>query len=153
MHLLKQKKKNAVKYSRYIQKTFYYNAEIDSLKEKIISIVNGYIDLLIEHPDIPIFILSEIRNNPEELMNKVGVKEIVMNSFFMQQFKKGIEMGIYKKIHPLHFFMNLISLTVFPFIAKPILKGVGNLNEKEYLELMQQRKALIPIWIKAMTQI
>jgi hypothetical protein len=38
---------------------------------------------------------------------------------------------------------------VFPFIAQPLLQGIGGMNNKQFNELMQDRKKLIPVWIKA----
>jgi hypothetical protein len=111
--------------------------------------VNGYIDLLIKNPEIPLFLLSELRTRPDQLMDKVGMKEIVMKSYFIKQFQKGVKEGKYPTIHPLHLIMNLIGMTVFPFIASPVIKGMGDLSQKEFTELMLQRKELIPIWIKA----
>jgi len=52
--------------------------------------------------------------------------------------------------NPLHFLMNITGLIVFPFINSPILKKVGKLNDRQFNKLMQERKKLIPIWLKAM---
>jgi len=52
--------------------------------------------------------------------------------------------------HPLHFLMNLLGLVVFPFIAKPLIMGVQDLDIEQFNALMIERKKLIPIWIGAM---
>jgi len=46
--------------------------------------------------------------------------------------------------------MNLIGLIMFPFIASPMLKRLGDLQDKDFDRLMQERKKLIPLWINAM---
>ena len=43
-----------------------------------------------------------------------------------------------------------MGLVVFPFINSPILKKVGKLKDKQFDKLMEERKKLIPIWMKAM---
>jgi hypothetical protein len=53
-------------------------------------------------------------------------------------------------INPLHFLMNLLGMSVFPFIMKPIFHASGVLNEKAFLTRMEERKTLIPKWINAM---
>ena len=50
----------------------------------------------------------------------------------------------------LHFLMNLLGMSVFPFIMKPIFQAAGILNEKAFLSRMEERKVLIPKWINAM---
>ena len=54
-------------------------------------------------------------------------------------------------IHPLHIVSNLIGLTIFPFIARGILAGqLAKISDKQFAELMEERKKLIPIWMEAM---
>jgi hypothetical protein len=53
-------------------------------------------------------------------------------------------------INPLHFLMNVLGLTVFPFVMKPVFQASGVLNEKIFAARMEERKALIPKWINAM---
>ncbi len=120
-----------------------------SLDDKVEDIASRYIDLIIREPEIPGFILSEIRSNPVGLTEKIPIREIVFKSVFFQQYKAAVETGEVKEPNPLHFLMNIMGMIVFPFIAKPMLMGSHNLNDKEFNQLMEERKKLIPIWIKA----
>jgi len=43
--------------------------------------------------------------------------------------------------------MNLMGMIVFPFIAEPMMKGLGDISGEHFQQLMQERKALIPRWI------
>ena len=126
-----------------------FNNDKTTLENKIETVVHNYIDLLIENPDIPMFILSELRAHPNELIAKMGMKEIIMQSFFIRQFHQAIKDGKITAVNPLHFIINLMGMTVFPFVGSPILKGIGNLTQKGFNDLMTERKALIPKWIKA----
>src|SRR6478736_6782620 len=49
--------------------------EQTSLEEKTERIVSGYIDMLILEPQVPLFIMSEIRQNPNELLKNMNVKQ------------------------------------------------------------------------------
>ena len=129
--------------------TDVFNAKETSLEAKVELLVSNYIDLLTKEPDIPIFILSELRTNPQELVAKIKIKEILMRSYLMQQLQEEAAAGRIAPIHPLQFIMNVMGLTAFPFIAKPILSSLGNLSDEDFNELMTQRKALVPKWIKA----
>jgi AcrR family transcriptional regulator len=130
-----------------------FNNQENSWGEKIEIFVSGYIDLLMKQPDIPLFVLSELRANPGALVTKMNLKEVLMKSYFLKQFQEEIKNGKIAPMHPLHFLMNLASMVVFPFIGKPLLKNLGDLEDKEFNELMQQRKKLIPQWIKMMYKI
>lgn len=137
-------------FRQFIQAAF--NDEETSLESKIETMVSNYIDLLIDQPDIPLFILSEIRNNPQALIAKMN-KESMAKSFFIKQFQQAVKEGKIAPIHPLHFIMNLIGMIVFPFVGSPIIKTVGGLKQEEFNELMQQRKVLIPKWLKAISKV
>ncbi|HXU26951.1 MAG TPA: TetR/AcrR family transcriptional regulator [Bacteroidia bacterium] len=129
------------------------NDEKTSLESKIETLVSNYIDLLIHQPDIPLFILSEIRNNPEALISKMNQKEIISNSYFIKQFQQAVQEGKIAPINPLHYIMNLIGMIVFPFVGRPILSHVGELKQDDFNKLMEQRKTLIPKWLKAISKV
>jgi AcrR family transcriptional regulator len=130
-----------------------FNNEKTSLTTKIETFVCNYVDLLIEQPDIPLFILSELRNNPEAVVSTISPKESLLKSYFFKQFQQAVKEGKIVSINPLHFLMNLIGMVVFPFVGSPILKNIGGLKQKEFNELMQQRKVLIPKWLKAISKV
>ncbi|HQP76776.1 MAG TPA: hypothetical protein PL069_05165 [Saprospiraceae bacterium] len=44
----------------------------------------------------------------------------------------------------------MMSLIIFPFVGSPIFKLITGTLDVQYLELMQERKKLIPRWVKAM---
>jgi AcrR family transcriptional regulator len=120
-----------------------------SFQEKTELFASNYIDMLIQHPDLPLFILSELRANPEKLVMKMGIKEFLFKSHFMKQLAEELKKNK-KKISPLHFIMNIIGLTVFPFVGSPVFKNLGGLKQEEFVMMMQERKKLIPNWIDAM---
>jgi AcrR family transcriptional regulator len=115
-----------------------------AVEEKTTTIVDNYIGLLSENPDLPIFILSEIRMNPAQFASRFPLARVV-ESDFMKQIKKQRP-----DLHPVQFLMNLLGLVVFPFIMKPVLEQTGLLTEKAFVAQMGIRKEMIPKWIKAM---
>ena len=125
------------------------NNEKSTLNKKVELVASHYIDFIIKEPNIPIFMLSEIRNNSGGLLEKLPIKQIVMNSAFVKQHKEAVIKGKIVEPNPLHFLMNILSLVIFPFIAQPLLQGISGLNETQFNKLMQERRKLIPVWIKA----
>lgn len=126
-----------------------FNDEKTSLDEKVETIAERYIDLLLTEPDIPIFLLNELRENPKEIGEKFSIKQIIMGSVFFKQWQQTMD-DSQPAIHPLHFLVNLMSLVVFPFVGSPMVKMLGDLKQDEFNSMMTERKALIPVWIKAM---
>ncbi|MCI5083313.1 MAG: TetR family transcriptional regulator [Saprospiraceae bacterium] len=121
-----------------------------SLREKIEQFVDRYIDMLSQNPDVPAFILNEARKDSESFMSKLGVLEKAKGAYFLQQFFEAVQKGEIPMIHPLHFMLNLTGMLIFPFLAMPIVKHISGANDADYLQLMQERKKLIPMWLDTM---
>lgn len=114
-----------------------------TLDEKIESIVGNYIDLLIENPELPLFVFSEIRVNPEGFKNSLQVQKILKSSSLVRQISEKRP-----DVEPIHFITSLLGMTIFPFVARPVLFS----EYPRFNELMQERKALIASWIKAIME-
>jgi AcrR family transcriptional regulator len=127
-----------------------FNDEKTSLLEKIEFMAEKYTEMIIKEPQVPLFILSELRDNAAEFLEKVPMANIIMESVFIRQIKDEIAAGTIKEINPLQFIINLLGLVIFPFVASPLIYKMGSLSNKEFEVLMQERKKMIPIWIKSM---
>jgi hypothetical protein len=120
------------------------------LEQKIDAIVEFYINQLMANPDLPIFILNEIRSNPKMIKSSGFTKDMLLKSYFMEQLKEELAKNRNTQILPLQLIVNIFSMTIFPFVAAPLLAKVGNLSGQDFKILMEQRKTLIPHWIKKM---
>ena len=129
---------------------FVFNDESTSLAQKIELMVSKYIDKIIEEPDVPLFIMSELRNDATGFVEKLPVATMIMNSSLLKQYKTAVANGEINEPNPLHFLMNLMSMVMFPFIGSPLLKKMGSLDNKAFESLMQERKKKIPMWVKSM---
>ena len=118
--------------------------QTSTLESKIEKVVTLYIDMISEHPDLPIFVLSEIRNHPDHFANTFNIGEMLQHSSLIQQLKERRP-----DIHPFHFLMNTLGMMLFPFIARPVFETSGAANSTLFNNMMQQRKILIPQWTKA----
>jgi AcrR family transcriptional regulator len=127
-----------------------FNNEESSLEDKLHTLVTHYIDMLMSQPDLPLFVLSELKRNPGDLMIKLNLKENLMHSVFLRQIKEAMTTGKIQRMHPLHFIMNVMGLIVFPFVASPLIKSIGDLSQEEFITMMEQRKNLIPSWMATM---
>lgn len=121
------------------------NDESLTLEGKVAAIADNYISLLSANPDLPLFVLSEIRSSPAKFASNMGIKDVMMGSHFFKQVREHGK----NKVHPMHFLMNMMGMMVFPFVAAPLLKNVGNLDQAGFNRLMDERRKLIPVWVKA----
>lgn len=125
------------------------NDESTSLDEKIDLIVSNYVDLLLKEPELPTFILNEVRPNPQAFVEQNPIKEALTHSVLTRQYAEAVARGEITEPNLMQAILNVIGLVIFPFIAKPILTSIVNIPEEQYKALMLQRKTLIPQWIKA----
>lgn len=133
---------------RFMEKIrLIFNDPGSTLEEKIGMITNQYIDLLIDEPEIPLFIISEVRTNPELLLEKLPIRDLIFRTIFYKQFQQAVAERRIDAIHPIHYLMNMIGLIIMPALAKPILQSAFHMNGDAYKELMENRKQLIPRWL------
>jgi len=118
-----------------------------TLEAKIEIFVAHYTDMLIKNPELPLFVLSEIRTHPQHFAQITNVNQLFNSSSFVTQLKEKRS-----DIHPLHFLMSMLGMTVFPFIAMPMLKSVASLNDETYINMMEERKKHIPVWMNAILE-
>ncbi|MEP6647218.1 MAG: TetR/AcrR family transcriptional regulator, partial [Saprospiraceae bacterium] len=126
------------------------NGQSTTLQEKIRILVNNYLDMLTQQPNLPLFVLSELRANPTDLLLRLNFKEKLIHSYFFIQIQEAMKEGKIAPIHPLHFIMNIMGMIIFPFVGNPIIKNIGNLDQNAFARLMEERKELIPKWIESM---
>jgi len=114
-----------------------------SLEEKLETLSENYINLLMENPDLPFFVISEIRANPESFKNKIQVQKVLRESSLVRQLREKRP-----DVEPVHFIVSLLGMTIFPFVAKPILFS----DHSKFNMLMEERKTLNAIWVKAILE-
>jgi len=117
-----------------------------SFEEKIRYILNDYIGFMQKNPYIPSFILNEINHNPAriaDLMKNLPTPPAEI----LTRVKKSLEDEGIKGIDHRQFIINIVSLSIFPIIAKPLLKSILNLTEEEYNEFIEIRKKELPDFI------
>ncbi len=113
-----------------------------SLEEKIESLVSNYTKLLLDNENLPIFVLNELKSN-EQIFEKVLQNARMLSQPIIEKQLK--ERGF--KISTINFIMNIVSLTLFPFISKPLFVSSGLLKEEEFTNFVMDRKQHIPTWV------
>jgi AcrR family transcriptional regulator len=123
------------------------NNEMFSLNEKISFIADHYIDLLLDNPDFPKFIVNEVLSGSNKIPAISAKRELIQQSHFARQIFALQAQGKIK-FHPVQIMMNLMGMIVFPFLGQKLFGNIG-VQPEGFREMMEARKQLIPVWIEA----
>ncbi len=124
-----------------------FEAELP-LFEKIERFCDEYINQMIQHPYLPWFIMNELNRDPEKFLNTTWVKANLPKPIrLVEQVEQEIKKGTIRRIHPVHLVMNLLSMTVFPFIARPMLQKTLRMDNAHFNKIMEERRKEIPRFI------
>jgi TetR/AcrR family transcriptional regulator len=115
----------------------------DTLFEKIRKFTHSYISFVILNPYLPQFVIQEMNNNPEFVLSFLNNANRPNPTLLISQIEKEIADGIIKTINPKQLLMNIISMTVFPFAAQMLVKGMLQISDSEFNQMMEERKTSI----------
>lgn len=113
------------------------------LFEKIRQMINHEIDTLVAHPDIPRFVIMEVASQPERLIQygqKMGFNPRQLLTIFSEQVNAAVEKKEIILIDSRQLLMNVMSTCIYPFVAKPIIKTMMQMDENSFATLMENRK-------------
>ena len=122
--------------------------EKTSLEEKIDLASEKYFEILSKNPNLPLFVISEIQKKNSNITKIIPVNKIFENSVIIKQIKEKRP-----EINPLHYLVNFLAMTIFPFVAKPVFNAFELTNEAEYHQFISERRKLVPIWMKQLLEI
>lgn len=110
------------------------------LFEKIKILIENYIEMLKQNMYLPIFILHEIQQDPSRLVNIIMEDESKAMFKFFQDIEKAKAEGLIIDIGIKTVIVNILSLCIFPVAAKPVISGIFNMQENEYMDYLESRK-------------
>ncbi len=126
-------------------------------EEYLPKMIHMIIDTMIANPHIPVFVLQELSSNPDrmpQIIKEMGIDPVV---FYEKMYKKMDTLPNGRKMLMPEFsqmIINLISLCIFPFAARPVITGVFfNGDDEAFIKAMYERKAVLPgLFQKLMSQ-
>ena len=76
--------------------------------------------------------MEKNRISPEKLLARIGLQ---LNE----------EYGI--RINPLHIFVNVLALSVFPIVVRPLIQSVAAYPDEKMNQFYEERKKMLPDFI------
>lgn len=115
------------------------------LEDKLRRFIETYIDIISKNTFIPLFIISEINKHPDRFIDSVLPKP----EQFFQQVQAEINAGRIRPIRPQHLIVNIISMCVFPFVGKPMIRILLGMGPGEMRLFLEQRKEEVTSFVLA----
>ena len=125
------------------------DAELD---EKVARVVELELDHLTRVPYLPGYIISEITHHPDRARQLISAltghaPEDLRPSLFGTlgaQIKARVKAGRMRPIAPEQFIVNLMSLCIFPFAARPMVMAMLGLDQQGFEQFITQRRQDLP---------
>ncbi len=121
--------------------------EKTTLGEKIDLAAEKYFDILSENPNLPLFVISEIQKKNSNITSAMPIRKLFLNSAIIKQIKEQRP-----ELNPLHFLVNFLGMTIFPFVAKPVFSAFELIKDDEFKQFISERRKLVPVWIKLLLE-
>ena len=108
-----------------------------SLEAKAEKVVQHYLEVFARRPYLPGYLISEVTHHPDRLpplfaaIAGTQIKKRVLTKL-AQQIDERVRAGTLAPIAPEQFLVNIISLCVFPFAARPIIMVALGLDAKGF---------------------
>ncbi len=105
-----------------------------------------HMSFLEKNPKLPMFILREVTRNPELL-------EKFLSKINFENIESGMIKNIPRKDMPendfAHLMISIVSLSVFPIVAKPIIEGILSKQDISYDKFIEERLQYSPWFIQS----
>jgi len=109
--------------------------------EKIRLMIKREIEKVANAPYLPMFILNEVHSNPEnaDKYTYISNRHQELLKVFCNLVENAQKSGQIRNVCPRQLFLSIQGLTLFPFLAKPMIKAAAGIDEHKFLEMMHER--------------
>jgi TetR/AcrR family transcriptional regulator len=126
-----------------------------TLEQMIEHFVTRYIDAMKDVPFVPGYLLAEASQHPERLEALMRAATGSVPSEIAGQtlahltriLDARIADGSIRPMTPRQFLIHVMALTVFPFVARPVLSAAFGLDEAAFTHFLEERRAELPGFI------
>jgi AcrR family transcriptional regulator len=113
------------------------------LEDKLRNLIKEYIGFLQKNSYIPGFIIAEINQNPQKII-EVFKSAPVSPFMLFERMKTSMRDEELEHTDVRELLINILSLCIFPIIARPIIQHIFNFSDKQYDQFIEKRKKKLP---------
>lgn len=113
----------------------------DPLADKIRAFVTAYITMVIENPHLPLFVLHALHSGDQDGIT-ARFREIAGQIPFVRfrdAIIKAMTDGEIRMVDPGQLIMNILSLCLFPFVARPAFQMITRMEPQAYDAMLRSR--------------
>jgi TetR/AcrR family transcriptional regulator len=114
-----------------------------SIEEKVRGVIAAELEFMEEHPYLPGYVASELHYHPDLILELFGERGPPPLEKLGAQLAAQAAAGAIRPIGPEQFVANLMSLVLFPFIARPVLAFMLGLKGERFGEFIEERKTTL----------
>src|SRR5215204_5134011 len=127
------------------------------LEDKVRMVAAAQIDMLQKNRYLPGYLLAELNHYPEraeQLLNTMsGTTPANLRARLFgtlgKQLDEAARSGALRAITPQEFVLNLVSMVVYPFAARPLVMAIMGMDDATFTAAMEVRKKEIPAFFLA----
>ena len=128
-----------------------------AIEEKVRRVAAAQIDMLLENRYLPGYLIAELNHYPERasqlLSAMVGTSPSRVGAGLFgtlgRQLEDAARRGTLRPMAPQEFVINLVSMVVYPFAARPLVMAIMGLDDAAFDAMMNRRKTEIPVFFLA----
>lgn len=121
------------------------NADLP-LREKIEQLLASEYELVVANPDLPLFIMHEMRRHPDLFANEVvrnSPYPTLRESVFARQVEAAVASGELKPIDPLQIIMLIVSNVHYPFVGRAVITQSLAMTDAELTALVHRHQPVV----------
>jgi AcrR family transcriptional regulator len=116
------------------------------LTDKIEEFTRYYITFLSMNSFLPLFILNGLYEKPEQLREMLEKRQISPEKL-MDRIRTQVKEELHIDIEPFHIYINILSLSIFPIVARPLIQGVFGFSDEQISRFYSERGTVVPEFI------
>jgi TetR/AcrR family transcriptional regulator len=113
------------------------DAELD---EKVRELIGSYLEFLPSRPYLPAYIVTELHSGPDRVRQMFAGRGPAPLDVLRRQIGERVAAGRMRPIAAEQFVAHLVSLIIFPFVARPVFEVVLGLEGPRFAAFVEERK-------------
>ncbi|MDF7811562.1 TetR/AcrR family transcriptional regulator [Hymenobacter sp. YC55] len=116
------------------------------LREKILQLIEAEYELVVENPDLPLFIMHEMRRHPDLFVEQTPVSSpypSLQESVFARQVAEAVASKEIKPVSALQIIMMIVSNVHYPFVGKAAITHALRMTNAELMDVVSQHQQVV----------
>jgi AcrR family transcriptional regulator len=111
---------------------------------KLRGFIATYVNMAMENPYIPLFVLNQLHTNPDQFRKPFGaIAKRVPLPMFREEIARAVKQKIIRPVEPHQLIMHIMSLCLFPSMARPMFQMVMQVTDAQFREMAEARREAV----------